>query len=71
MLSTPREEMSLVKSQEETLQCGSLEGDSNVHGDFVSGVKKSAAVKSLPLCPLFLTLLEEIVGINIKVIKSF
>lgn len=70
MLSTPRAEVSLVRGQDELLWCGRQERASEVHGDlFFPGVKKSTAVKGLPMCPFFLMLLEDYVAVIKVVIK--
>lgn len=71
MLATSRAEMSSASGQEEPLQCGSQERASDRHFDVyfleaISGVKKSIAVKGLLMCPLYLSLLEEIVSVIIK-----
>ena len=71
MLATSRVEMSSASGQEEPLQCGSQERASDRHFDVyfleaISGVKKSIAVKGLLMCPLYLSLLEEIVSVIIK-----
>lgn len=71
MLSTPREEISLAKGQEKPLQRSSQERASDEYGYLLLlGIKKSVAVKGLPMHPLCLTLLRESVAVLNKVIES-